>query len=217
MTRLASFVAAASLLAAAACSTAESAPAAAAATGSSTSVDTRAPLEADPAVAASLHGLPLYDLGSSWTTQQGDSIVLGDLAGRVRVVALVYTSCHGTCPLIVAELKRIEAAVPPGRVGEVGFVLVSLDPARDTPGRLARWATDNHLDQARWTLLNGSDGTVRELAATLGVRYQVQPDGEVAHANVITVLDAGGLVVHQQTTLGDGAIATSAIVNQLLP
>ena len=31
-----------------------------------------------------------------------------------------------------------------------------------------------------------------------------------------TVLDADGLVVHQQTTLGDGVTATSAIVNQLL-
>lgn len=217
MIRLTSLLAVAVLLAAPACRTAESAPAADATLDSATAADPAASLAADPAFAASLHGLPLYDLGSSWTDQRGDSIAIGDLAGRVRVMALVYTSCHGTCPLIVAEMKRIEASVPAGRTDDVGFVLVSLDPARDTPGRLAQWAADNHLDQGRWTLLNGSDGAVRELAATLGVRYQVQPDGEVAHANVITVLDAGGVVMHQQTTLGDDVAATSAVVNRLLP
>lgn len=213
MIRLSSLATLAALLVVSACRTAESAPA----TESAAAGNTETPPATDASVAASLRGLRLYDLGSSWSTQRGDSIALGDLAGRVRVVALVYTSCHGTCPLIVGEMKRIEAAVPPGRAGDVGFVLISLDPARDTPGRLAQWATDNHLDQDRWTLLNGSDAVVRELAATLGVRYQVQPDGEVAHANVITVLDADGLVVHQQTTLGDDAAATSAVVNRLLP
>jgi protein SCO1/2 len=217
MTRIATFLTFAGLLAVTACRSAESAPALDSASGSGPAAGTELPLEADPAVAASLRGLPLYDLGSRWTSQHGDSIVLGDLAGKPRVVALVYTSCHGTCPLIVGEMKRIESSIPAGRAGDVGFVLVSLDPARDTPGRLEQWATDNHLDQSRWTLLNGSDGAVRELAATLGVRYQVQPDGEVAHANVITVLDAAGLVVHQQVTLGDGAAVTSAIVNRLLP
>ncbi|MBA3889945.1 MAG: SCO family protein [Gemmatimonadaceae bacterium] len=212
MTRLALRITLAALAVTTACRSAESAPAAETAAGHGT-----AALEADPAVAAALRGLPLYDLGSSWITQRGDSLGLRDLSGRIRVMALVYTSCHGTCPLIVAEMKRVEAAIPPGRARDVGFVLVSLDPARDTPGRLAQWATDNHLDQDRWTLLNGSDGTVRELAATLGVRYQMQPDGEVAHANVITVLDADGIVMHQQTTLGENAIVTSAVVNRLLP
>lgn len=220
MTRLATLFTIAVLLAAPACRTAESAPASDAASevaGETTApAGTEALLAADPAFAASLHGLPLYDLGSEWVDQRGDSIALGSLAGRIRVVALVYTSCHGTCPLIVAEMKRIEAGIPAGRGGDVGFVLVSLDPARDTPGRLAQWAADTHLDPTRWTLLNGSDSTVRELAATLGVRYQVQPDGEVAHANVITVLDANGLVAHQQTTLGD-VTATAAVIDRLLP
>lgn len=221
MTRLASLLTVALLIAAPACRPAESAPvsdtASRSAIGPSERAGVEAPLVGDPTSAAALHGLPLYDLGSHWVDQRGDSIALGDLAGRVRVVALVYTSCHGTCPLIVAEMKRIEAAIPAGRAGDVGFVLVSLDPARDTPGRLAQWAVDNHLGQHRWTLLNGSDGTVRELSATLGVRYQVQPDGEVAHANVITVLDDRGVVAHQQTTLGDDVAATSAVVNRLLP
>jgi len=158
----------------------------------------------------------LYDLGSTWKDQRGETVPLGQLAGKVRVVSLVYTSCHATCPAILVELKRIEESIPADRRDDVGFVLVSLDPARDTPGRLATWAEGNQLDPVRWTLLNGSEAAVRELAAILDVRYQQLPDGEVAHANVITVLDTSGTVVHQQVTLGDETRGTSAAVHRLL-
>ena len=116
------------------------------------------------------------------------------------------------------EIERHWPDLLPGLVDHdgVGFLLVSLDPQRDTPGRLAEWAKQSALDDARWTLLSGDDGAVRELAATLGVRYQVQPDGEVAHTNAITVLDASGRVAHQQTGLGDADGETRRAVAALL-
>jgi protein SCO1/2 len=161
-------------------------------------------------------GYSLYDLPSVWRDQRGAAVRLPALAGRVRVVAMVYTSCHATCPLIVGDLKRIEAAIPAGRRGDVGFVLFSLDPARDTPERLARWAAQTRLDDATWTLLTGAPDAVREMAAALGVRYQPQADAELAHTNVITVLDATGAPVHQQVGLGAAAHGTVAAVQRLL-
>jgi protein SCO1/2 len=158
----------------------------------------------------------VYELASSWVSQRGDTLRLADLAGPVRVVAMVYTECRATCPLIVADLQRILAAVPADRQADVGVVLVSLDPDRDTPGRLAAWARATRLDPARWTLLSGSDAAVRELAATLDVRYQPQVDGEIAHTNAITVLDARGAVVHRQAGLGEPAAETAAVVASLL-
>ncbi|MGZ8457856.1 MAG: SCO family protein, partial [Gemmatirosa sp.] len=142
------------------------------------------------------------------------------LAGTVRVVAMVYTSCHATCPLIVGDLKRIEASIPADRRDDVGFVLVSLDPARDTPARMAEWARRTRLDDTRWTLLNGDADAVREVAAALGVRYQPQTrpqaNAELAHTNVVTVLDATGAPVHQQVGLGAAANGTIDAVQRLL-
>jgi protein SCO1 len=158
----------------------------------------------------------LYDLESRWTDQRGDTLRLAHLAGTVRVVAMVYTSCAATCPLIVADLRRVAAAVPAAQRERVGLVLVSLDPARDTPGRLAAWAAQARLDPARWTLLAGSDDDTRELAAALGVRYEALPGGEVAHTNVVTVLDRRGRLAHQQSGLGAGTAATTRAVLDLL-
>ncbi len=161
-------------------------------------------------------GPSIYGLTSDWRDQMGDTIQLSSLAGRVRVVAMVYTSCAATCPLIVADLKRIESSLPEHRRDAVGFVLVSLDPDRDSHDRLAEWAAQTRLHPARWTLLNGDDSAIRELAATLDVRYQAQVDGEFAHSNGITVLDADGVIAHQQTTLGDPDRTTAAAVLRLV-
>jgi len=168
------------------------------------------------APAAPVGGVSLYDLPATWRDQAGTERTLAELAGRVRVVAMVYTNCAATCPLIIADLKHVEASLPAEQRDEVGFVLVSLDPERDTPGRLAQWAEQTGLDPARWTLLNGDDDAVRELAVALGIRYQTQPDGEVAHTNAITVLDRTGAVVHRQAGQSDDAAVTAAAVARLL-
>jgi protein SCO1/2 len=151
----------------------------------------------------------VYDLESRWTDAAGQGRALRSLAGRRQVLALVYTHCAHTCPAIIAEFKRMEAALPAGP-GAPGFVLVSLDPARDTPARLAEFAASSRLDPARWTLLTGDDESVRELAALLRIRYRPEASGEYSHANAYVVLDAEGRIVQRQDGLGhpDRALAT---------
>lgn len=152
----------------------------------------------------------VYDLETAWTDQMGQARTLRSLAGRPQVVAMVYTHCAHTCPAIIAEFKRLEATLPAGAV-ETGFVLVSLDPARDTPERLAEFAESARLDPARWTLLTGDEDGVREMAAVLGIRYRPEPGGEISHANAYTVLDAEGRIVHRQEVLGQPEGARAAL------
>ena len=100
-----------------------------------------ADLDADP---APLFAGSVYDLGSRWQDQTGTDVALDALGGQVRVVAMIYASCAHTCPLIIGDLKRLEAALG-ARANDVGFVLVTLDPANDTPERLAEFATSSRL------------------------------------------------------------------------
>lgn len=146
----------------------------------------------------------VYDLQAQWKDQDERDVALGSLAGKPRVVAMVYTSCTHTCPLIVNEMKRLEAALPAAERSRVGFVLVSLDPARDDPARLKDFAATFRLDPAAWTLLTGTDDQVRELAAVLGIRYRAEEGDEISHSNTYLVLDAAGRIVHRQEGLGGG-------------
>lgn len=178
---------------------------------SASATSARGATEQDAAERYSIYGLP-----AAWRDQAGAELHLPDLAGRVRVVAFVYTSCHTTCPLILRDLKAVDAALPRERREDVGFVLVSIDPGRDTPGRLAAWAANAGLDPSRWTLLSGTDAAVRELAVALGTSYQALPGGEIAHANSITVLDGDGVVAHQRAGLEEPAGVTATAVARLL-
>lgn len=156
----------------------------------------------------------IFELAGEWTDQRGNVVALDDVAGDASVVALIYTSCKATCPLIVGALKRIEAAMPKDQQG-LRFLLVSIDPDRDTPGRLAEWARQTGLDESRWTLLAGSDETVRELAVSLDVRYQQQQDGEIAHTNGFSIIDRRGYVRHAQPGYSDVEQAVRVLNAQL--
>lgn len=154
------------------------------------------------AAAASDDRFSVYDLGATWRDQLGHSRTLASLRGRPQLVAMIYTHCATTCPLTVAAMKRVERAADDA---DVGFVLVSLDPARDDVRRLAGYAAERGLDPARWTLLTGSDADVRDLAATLGVRYRQVTPGDLAHSNLITLLDSEGRIARQTSGQFDDA------------
>lgn len=74
--------------------------------------------------------------------QLGDTVRTGDLRGTVWVASFVFTNCTGVCPLITAKMARVRdtlaAAGPLG--GEVRLVSITVDPARDTPEVLRRYA-----------------------------------------------------------------------------
>ncbi len=160
------------------------------------------PTSASSATAAHTESFSVYDLPATWRDQSGATRALGSLRGSPVLLAMVYTHCTATCPLAVAELKRVAVQHRDARL-----VLVSLDPERDDPARLAGYARGLGLD-ARWTLLSGADADVRDLAATLGVRYRRVTPEDLAHSNLITLLDRQGRIVRQTSgRVDDAAIA----------
>ena len=156
----------------------------------------------------------IYQLESKWTRSDGSEIELAALAGRIRVVAMVYTHCQHACPRIIADMWRLRSEV--GEVGgRVGYVLVSLDPERDDVARLTEFAAAEELAEG-WTLLRSDEFAVRELAAVLGIRYRRVSETDFVHSNLLTVLDRDGVVVHRQVGLGVDPKASAAAIRELL-
>jgi protein SCO1 len=92
--------------------------------------------------------------------------------------------------------------VPPSVRADLRVVLVSLDPARDTPDALQAFARARHVDESRWRLLRAPDDTVREIAAVLGQKYRRLSDGSFNHSSLITLLDASGVIVTRVEGIG---------------
>lgn len=144
----------------------------------------------------------LFNLNSKWTTQDGNSFVLKSLLRQPVVLAMVYTTCEHACPMIVEDIRKIQKNLDQKTQSGTKFLLFSFDSSRDTPAKLKAFADSRKLKSNQWTLLHGSKGAVRELAAVLGIRYKQNRDGEFEHSNVITLLDSKGLIVYQQIGLG---------------
>lgn len=156
----------------------------------------------------------IYQLDSEWTSDTGRTMKLNELRGKPQVMAMVYTSCMGACPLLVHQMQELAKTLPAGAATNVGFVLVTFDPQRDTPAVLHSYRVARQLDEKQWTLLHGRPEDVRELALVLGVKYREDAHGQYAHSNIITLLNADGEIAFQQN--GFSSDELSRQLNHLL-
>jgi protein SCO1 len=152
---------------------------------------------------APVSGASIYDLDLSLVDAKGQPLRLADLGGRPLVAAMVYASCTSVCPRVTEEMKAIERQLPEADRERVTFALFSLDPGRDTPAALSRFAAEHGLAESRWRLFAASEDGVRDLAAVLGVKYRGEANGEIAHSAMIFAIDGHGVVRHRQMGLGE--------------
>ncbi len=151
---------------------------------------------------APLPGDSVLQINNVFTNQDGRNFKLAERRGRPQLVAMFYTSCKYICPLIIDSGKGVDNSLTPAERKNLSILLVSIDPARDTPEALMYIVNKRKLDTARWTLSRTDEKGVRTLAALLGVRYRVLADGEFNHTSALILLDAEGRVVARTETLG---------------
>lgn len=160
-------------------------------------------------------GSSVYQLTGSWTDQHDKQLTLNKLQGHPQIVAMIFTHCTSICPRIVEEMKAIRDSLPPSVRKNVGGVLVSFDPDRDTPEQLRRFAVQRLLGE-QWELLHGSPTQVRELSMVLNVKYQKLSGGDYSHSGNIYILDQVGNIV-QAVDSEDGSVRhADAVLTQLV-
>lgn len=144
----------------------------------------------------------VYQLPLQLTDQDGRRFAWRSHRGKVRLVAMFYTSCQYICPLIVDSGKAVEKSLTPAQRGKLKILLISLDPKRDTPAALQHIVDKRQLDTTRWTLASPPQGDVRAVAGVLGVRYRELADGEFNHTSALLLLDADGRILARTERIG---------------
>lgn len=152
--------------------------------------------------AAPPRGDSVYALSASLVDQRGRTVGLDLFRGHPVLISMFYASCPDACPLLIADLQRMERELSPRIKADLRIVLVSLDPERDTPDPLQALARARQVDESRWRLLRAPEDTVRDIAALLGVKYRRLPDGSFNHSSVITLLDPDGAIVVRDDAMG---------------
>ena len=137
--------------------------------------------------AESVDGLNQYGSVPDFTLMErnGRSVDLAQLRGKIWIADFIYTTCTDTCPLqtaMMAKLQQEYAGQP-----EVQFVSFTVDPERDTPQVLARYADKHQADPLRWYFLTGQRDRIIRL---------IQQGFHLAVASVPVDADQGGMIPH---------------------
>jgi cytochrome oxidase Cu insertion factor (SCO1/SenC/PrrC family) len=128
--------------------------------------------------------------------------LLGLAAHQAALVAFIYRRCSDAagCPLALATLKRVDAALAqrPALASRVQLVTVSFDPARDTPPRMGELAREL-APRSGWRFLTAaSQAELAPVLADFGqdatplVSAQGQPLGAIRHMVKLYLVDAHG-------------------------
>jgi protein SCO1/2 len=129
----------------------------------------------------------------SLTDQDGRPLGLQDLRGRWTFLSFGYTHCPDVCPTTMATFNAVEGLINAAGAGPgAGFLLVSVDPERDSPERLAQYV---RYFNPRFEGATGSHEALSALTRQLGVLYARADDQNTAmgylvdHSASILLLD----------------------------
>lgn len=130
--------------------------------------------------------------GFTLTTQDGKRLALKDLRGKVLAITFIFASCADTCPLLTAKMAGLQKRLGSEFGPKVYFVSITVDPERDTPAVLKRYAEAYKANLAGWAFLTGTEGEIREVAKRFGIYYKKTPRGEVDHTFLTSLVDPKG-------------------------
>ena len=125
------------------------------------------------------------------TNQEGLRASLSALRGRVVAITFIYTTCVDTCPLLTAKMAGLQERLGRDFGPRVQFVSITVDPARDTPAVLKRYAKQHGVQTAGWAFLTGSPSEIRAVAKQYGVYYRTLR-GNVDHTFLTSLVDQDG-------------------------
>jgi protein SCO1 len=126
------------------------------------------------------------------TTQEGTRLSLKNLRGKIVALTFIYASCTDTCPLLTAKMAGLQARLGTDFGAKVFFVSVTVDPERDTPEVLKRYAQAHGANPAGWAFLTGTPVQIRQVARHYGIFYKKAPRSDVDHTFLTSLIDHSG-------------------------
>ena len=134
--------------------------------------------------------IPAFEL----IDQNGVAFTNENFSGVWTLVYFGYSHCPDICPTTLASLGSVQSALAEsGKDEDTAYVFISVDPARDTPERLATYAP--HFSE-RMLGVTGEQQQLKTLSQALGVVYlKVGDDPEdylMDHSSVVLAINPAG-------------------------
>jgi protein SCO1/2 len=128
------------------------------------------------------------------TRNNGKHFSLHEMRGNTVLLFFGYTSCPDVCPTTMGELKQALEKLGEEDAKHVQVLFITVDPARDTPGRVQEYV--NHFN-SDFIGLSGTESELAEVWKDYGVfRENVEGNSAagylVNHTARVTLIDRNG-------------------------
>jgi len=150
----------------------------------------------------------LYAIDAQWTQASGQHRKTSDLAGKVRILAMIYTRCKVVCPLVTNYMRKLEQSLDGELKNKIRFTLISFDTDFDDAGHLTEFMQTYQLSPSGWDVMVGQKEATRQLAQLLAVAYKKEPDDSFKHSGTVSIISEAGQILAQ--------LSPSELTNQKL-
>lgn len=135
--------------------------------------------------------------------QNGQPFNTSSLQGRWHILFFGFTACPDICPTTLSDMRRVFSKLPADTREQLQLVLVSADPARDTPEQLKEYLS---YYRAGFGGLTGNMEQLQKLSKALGLPFvpasETEGNYSVSHSgNLALVAPDGSLRGHIRAPL----------------
>jgi protein SCO1 len=126
----------------------------------------------------------------------GKKVTDADLKRNIWIASFIFSSCGEQCPLINEQMKWLQKEL---RFKDpIRLVSVTVDPNRDTPAVLAKYAARYDADPSKWLFLTGRIDTIKDIMRNsfkLGGDMPGEASGDnIMHSSRLVLVDNRGAV-----------------------
>ena len=131
----------------------------------------------------------------SFTDQNGEIISNKNYKNKVYVVEFFFTNCPTICPKMNANMVKIQDVYKDNP--DFGIVSFSIDPKRDSPKVLKKYAEEKGATMKNWHFLHGEVETIYELSNKgfkLFAGENKEAEGGFEHSGLFALIDKNGFI-----------------------
>lgn len=125
--------------------------------------------------------------------EQGNAFSTDSLHGRWYLLFFGFTACPDVCPTTLSDMRRLFKQLQPEIREQLQLVLVSADPARDTPEALRTYLG---YYRAGFRGLTGDIDALQELSKALGLPFvpteKTEGEYNVSHSGNLAIVGPDG-------------------------
>lgn len=139
-----------------------------------------------------------------FTNQDNRIISNEDYLGKVYVIEFFFSTCPTICPIMNANMKRLDDAF--GHRDDFGIASFTIDPEKDTPEQLKRYAESLGVLSQNWHFMTGQSDDIFDLANKgFNIFADINPDvaGGFEHQGYFALVDQKGYLRSRTDDFGN--------------